>query len=263
MVRPWLLACTLVLSSQTPLVGAPDDPVAAALIQKRHHHFQAAEQSLAALLARDPDHLAANLLLGSMRHYCGDLQGGFACIQRAAIAHPGDLEAQVMLAHAYLWLDRIEDAEKQANKTIAAWEGKDPDRALWARLLVALGGAQGLRAKKEGGWAALKDGLAVRGTFERALRADPDGAVPLYALGRYYLEAPALAGGDPRKGLEYVRRAMRRDPESHAMRAYYVQVLAQQGQKDAARAELVAYQRQFSDVPGALLAVQSLAARIR
>jgi len=263
MVRHWLLACVLTLSSGAPVAAAGEDPVAIAVIQKRKHHFAEAEQTLSAMLEKAPQDLDANLQMGYLKQYCGDPNAGAAYIKRAATAHPRSLEAQVMLVHAYLWLDRMEDAERQATKTVAAWEGKNPDKVLWAKLLVGLGGAQGLRIKKEGLWAALKYGLAIRGTFEKAREADPDGAIPLYALGRFYLEAPAVAGGDPQKGLELLRKAIRRDPENYMTRAFYLQHLVQSGKRDEAHDELAAYQRLFADVPGAMAAIKQAAAKLQ
>ncbi|HEY9856168.1 MAG TPA: tetratricopeptide repeat protein [Stenomitos sp.] len=262
MVRHWLLASMLALSTASAAVATGEDPVAVAVVQQRQHHFKEAEQTLNSVLEMDPDDLGANLRMGDLKVYCGDEKAAAAYIKRAAAAHPKDLEAQVMLVHAYLWLERLEEAEHQANKTIAAWEGKNPDKVLWARLLVALGAVQGLKVKKEGLVAALRYGMGIRGIFEQACAADPEGALPLYALGRYYLEAPAVAGGDSRKGLELVRKAIRRDPESHVARAFYIQYLLQIGKKDEAREELAAYQRQFGDVPRALAAIKQASAKL-
>jgi len=262
MIRHWLLACVVALSTLSAAVASAEDPVAVAMLQQRQHHFKEAEQTLNALLGKAPDHLEANLRMGDLKVYCGDEKAAAAYIKRAAAAHPWDFEAQVMLVHAYLWLDRLDEAERQADKTIAAWEGKNPDKVLWAKLLVGLGAVQGLKVKKEGLVAALKYGLAIRGTFEQACAADPTGALPLYALGRYYLEAPVVAGGDPQKGLELVRKAIRRDPESYVARAFYVECLLQVGRKDDAREELTAYQRHFADVPAAMSAVKQASVKL-
>lgn len=264
MVPRWLIACLLALSAAGPSwAAAAEDPVAIATLHRRQHRFQAAEEALVSVLERSPEHLGANLQMAYLKHYLGDDQACLPYMKRAAASHPGDLEAQVMLVHAYIWADRIDDAERQAEKTAAAWEGRAPDRSLWAKLLVGLGGVQGLRAKRDGLWAMVKYGLAVRGTFEKAYAADPEGSMPLYALGRYYLEAPAVAGGDPRKGLDLLRRAIRREPDDHGARADYLRYLVQLDRRAEAREELAAYQKAFDDVPAAMAAVQPLASRLK
>lgn len=261
MVRSWLMAGLLMLAVPLSALAA-EDPMALASAQKRQHRFLAAEQTLAALLAREPDHLGATLQMGYLKHVGGDDQTAFTFIRRAATDHPESFEAQAMLVHAYLWIDRFEDAERHAEKTIATWEGRNPDKALWAKLLVGLGAAQGLRIRRDGLWAAIKYGTAVRGTFEKALAADPEGVMPLYALGRYYLEAPAVVGGDAAKGLELLRRAVRRDPDSYELRADFVRHLIRAGKRAEAKAELEAYHQQFADVPQAIATIQPIQSKL-
>lgn len=264
MIRQRLIAWALAFGCASPAFASGGaDPLAVARDLQRQHRFQAAEKTLATILERAPDDLGANLQMGHLLHYLGDDQGSLRVLKRAAVAHPRDLEAQAMLVHAYLWVDRLDEAERQAERTSAAWEGKRPDGASWAKLLVGLGGVQGLRAKRDGLWAMIKYGLAVRLTFEKAYATDPEGVMPLYALGRYYLEAPAVAGGDPAKGFALLRRAIGRDPENHVARAAHVQYLDENGQQAAAREELAAFLKDFDDVPAAMATIQPLASRLK
>lgn len=261
MVRPWLIASVLLGATPLRALGA-EDPLALAQALQRQHRFSAAEQTLEALLERDPDHLGANLQRASLEHFVGDDQAAFECLRRAAMTHAESLEAQVMLVHANLWLGRFDDAERQAARTMARWQGRDPDPVLWSRLLVGLAGARGLRIRREGLWAAVRYGTAIRSTLEKAYALDPDGLMPMYALGRYFLEAPPVIGGDPPRGLALIRRAAGRDPDNYGVRADFVRYLIRSDRKAEARAELAAYGRAFADVPRALAVMRPIAAEL-
>lgn len=254
---PTALGMLLLMAS--PAYAALHSPEVAAAIALAHaHKLKAAEHVLDTILDRDPTQLDANLQMGMLKDYAYEDQAGLTYFKRAASEHPESLEAQVMLVHAYIWTDRIRDAQRQADKTFAEWGNKDPDKALWAKLLIGLGGVQGIRAQREGLWAALKYGLAVRGTMEHAYALDPGGVMPLYALGRYYLEAPGMAGGNANKGLEYLSRAVAKDPQNHKYRLDYLRYLRKTGHAHQFQRELASYQADFADCPPAMTALQPL-----
>ncbi len=261
MIHRCLIAAVLLLS--TPSYAWAGDPFAQAEALRREHRYEAAEQALGAVLRRSPDHREANLQMGALKQYLGDSKAALPYYQRAASTRPTDLEAQASLVHAFLAAGRLDEAERLAEKTIADWEDRNPDKAQMAKVLVGIAAVKGLRIKREGIWAALKHGLAVRSILEKAYAYDPEGVMPLYALARYHLEAPAVVGGDAKRGLEMLRRVIRRAPEDHAARAYLLQYLTDQGAISEARTELAAYRKAFEAVPGAMEAVRTLMAKLQ
>ncbi len=90
----------------------------------------------------------------------------------------------------------------------------------------------------------LRQGLKYRGAIkdalETVLRIDPayeQGSADR-ALGRWYLEVPALFGGSRKKSEEHLRRSLTYNPNSIASRFFLAETLAELGRDREARDEL-------------------------
>jgi predicted Zn-dependent protease len=246
------------LGSGPAVAGTVDE--ARALRAK--HKLAAAEEVLAEALARDSVHLDALLEAGYLAEQARDDPSALKYFSRAAKAHPESLVAQNMAVHAYLWIEDHEHALQFAEAAHEKFATRDPDKTLWSDLLVGLGGAQGMKAERGALAAALKYGLGVRSTFEKAVATDPEHGRAVYALARYYLQAPAIVGGDVAKGFKLLERALRLNPEDSRFQEAYIRALAKHGRKDDARRAYDRYQRRFGDIPGAMREIEDELAAI-
>jgi tetratricopeptide (TPR) repeat protein len=223
-------------------------PVAAHLRQGR---FSQAQQLVEQALAKDPDLLDANLLMGQVLDHVGDFDGALSYFKRAAEGNPESLEAQVWLGAGYLAAEKYDQGIAVSEKALSKWEKKATDKELLSRLWVNLAGSQGLKAKREGLFAMLRFGTGVRGHLEKALTIDANSRTQ-YALGRYFVEAPSAVGGDPKKGLPLIEKALKSEPFYHAMRANYIRGLAAAGQKADAKAEWARFKTDFGGFSGVM-----------
>jgi tetratricopeptide (TPR) repeat protein len=261
-----VLAFALALTFGAPCFGAAAfaaDPVSEARTMRKKHRLEAAERALEGVLAKDDDNLEALLEMGYLRELERDDRGALKYFGKAAKGHPESLEAQAMAVHAYLWNNDYETALEIAERAVERFGKTSPDKTLWADLIVGLGGAQGMKADRGGIGAALKYGLGVRQTFERAVAADPEYGRALYALSRYYLQAPGIVGGDPAKGLKMLEKAVRLAPHDSRFQEVLVRELIKAGRKEEARAAFERYKERFGDVPGAMKAIRDEAAKLQ
>ncbi|MBM3273508.1 MAG: tetratricopeptide repeat protein [Candidatus Sericytochromatia bacterium] len=256
-----ILAIVLALTFGAPAFAA--DAVGDARALRKKHRLEAAERVLEGVLAKDDGNLEALLEMGYLRELERDDKGALKYFGQAARAHPGSLEAQAMAVHAYVWNEDYETALDIAESAFERFGKKSPDKTLWSDLIVGLGGAQGMKADRGGIGAALKYGLGVRQTFERAVAADPEHGRALYALSRYYLQAPGIVGGDPAKGLKMLEKSIRLAPHDSRFQEVLVRELIKAGRKDDATAAYDRYKERFGDIPGAMRAIRDEAAKLQ
>jgi len=115
-----------------------------------------------------------------------------------------------------------------------------------------LGGAQGLKANRGSLVDKLRFGPQVKGTLERALALAPGNANAQYAVGRYYLEAPAAVGGNPGKSVAYLEKAVTLDPNFFLAAAYMIRAYQATGKPARATQLLADYKRRFAGLPAPL-----------
>jgi ATP/maltotriose-dependent transcriptional regulator MalT len=98
--------------------------------------------------------------------------------------------------------------------------------------------AQGRILQQRGLGAAARGFTELRRENERALELDPDCALASFALGRMCEELPKLLGGGPNKAEVWFRRGVASDPNYTIIRLGLARVMARQGRRDEARAQL-------------------------
>jgi predicted Zn-dependent protease len=98
--------------------------------------------------------------------------------------------------------------------------------------------AQGRVLELRGKVSAAMGAAALRRENERALDLDPNCALASYALGRMYEELPGPFGGSLNKADAWLRRGVASDPNYTIIRLGLARVLAKQGRRDEAVAEL-------------------------
>lgn len=226
------------------------------------HRFQLAIRELAAIASQNPDSALAQLQLGDVDIFQDDATGALRHFRRALELDPGNLHARWGIADAALMQGNYDSAMRQVRPLIEAYgrqDGLSPDdhRQL-SMCYLTYGAAEGLEAQHGGLFAVLQYGLDVRSTLEKALQADPTNSWAYYAMGRYFLIAPAMVGGDPQRAIGEFLRAQKVDPANYHATLSLIEALEQQHHEASARTELAWYRKTFQDLPGALAALAEL-----
>lgn len=216
----------------------------------RQGRFADARQAL----ARAGSGLEAELARGDYALFVGEGEAAAEHFRRAAALAPQAAHPAWGLAYALLNLERFDPAVAAAEKAVAL--AKTPvDRS---RALATLGGAQGLKANLGSLMDKISYGPKVKASLTAALKADGRNPGAHFALGRFYLQAPGVVGGDPAKALKPLARAVALDPYYFNAGAWYLKALAANGKQAEARAALADYKRKFAALPAAQAAVADL-----
>lgn len=258
------LTLLLALAAASPAYASavPEFPVATPQLEKAKAEmlalrFGGAHAAAEQQLKRTPEDFDAQMAMGRVQDAMGDYDEALDSYKKCVRLKGGDFRAQIMVAHAQLMLDHYDRARELCEeleshpgfKTAPAWYRSE--------LYTTKGGALGIKSQREGVWAMLRYGLGVRHEFERSLELDPDNPRGLYALGRYFLEAPGPVGGDAEKGTALLTKATRDDPSDFVIRGYYVRGLLKtapaQAKEEAGRffkdfGELAEARKEFPDV---------------
>ena len=157
--------------------------------------------------------------------------------------NPKDFESAWKLARARYWLGtHAGDAERKAvleagiaaARAAAQLQPSRPEGHFW------MAANMGELAESHG----LRQGLKYRGDIKDALltvlKLDPafqQGSADR-ALGRWYYKVPGLFGGSDKRSEEHLRKSLTYNPQSSASLYFLAETLVDEGQKDAARAEL-------------------------
>lgn len=236
------------VSGSTYMVAvAPASPlVAKAKSQRVNGNFAAAKATLEEALKKNPNDAAALYEMGFVYERQGEYDEGYDYFKKA-VAADDSYENQIMLAHALLMIEKYDQSMDLCDKLESHPGFKGADDWSRSELYVVRGGAQALKAKREGFMAMIRYGLGVRKEFEKATQVDPENSRAWYVLGRYYLEAPGAVGGDPKKAMTLLTKAAKLDSSDWIIRGYQVRGLYQTNDADAKDAA-ERYVREFSDI---------------
>lgn len=250
-----------ILTAAVPSWATTPSALAQAATARARGEFYTAQHLLQALTRKDPRNLAGWLALGDLDDYLSEYQASYEDYRHAEALAPASLEVQAGLLQEINNLGQYDRAYELANRLLK----EDTQAAPWVRSKIYLGlaASQGFKAEHDGLWAMLKYGFAVKGSIQRALDADPRYGDAHYAMGRYYLEAPAAIGGDVHQALDDFHRAYVLDPADYSNRAYYIRTLLDTHQTAVAREEYQRYQALFADIPAAESLVKGISARLQ
>lgn len=148
-------------------------------------------------------------------------------IESLARSRPDDAEAQVLLVRLRLRQGRAEDAVDVAEDAVDL-APDDAQAHYW------LGNAYGTRIGQVGMLSKATMAPRLRNAFERAVKLDPQLHDARNSLVEFYLQAPAIAGGNVEKARAQAAELARRDPP----RGHYARGrIAQHAGDSAAAAE--------------------------
>ncbi|MBO9540527.1 tetratricopeptide repeat protein [bacterium] len=192
----------------------------------------------------------------------GEYEDALSYYKKSLAIKENDFAAQVMIAHALLMLERYNEAMDLCEKLEKHPGAKDASAYYRSEVYVVLGGAQGLKSKREGMMAMMKYGLGVRKQLEKGVEIDPDNARARYALGRYFLEAPGMVGGDAKKGTEMLAKAVKMDSDDWVIRGNYVRGLFQIN-SPSAKEEGERFVKDFASIPASQKTFADVIAKLK
>lgn len=240
--------------AQASLATHPRDPVALAYLARalfKEGRFQEAATVLAKIPATDAEGQVAR---GDYYDYVGELPRAQMAYQKALQADPENVDALLGLATVHLTLEELEEADHLGFQAAPFVPKDDPSQQ--ARLRVLQGGVAGLKASRGGLFEKLRWGPGVLHAFEQGRRLCPRSPYPLYALGRFYLQAPGAIGGGLPNAIAAFRSAIALDPFYHRARAELIQALEQAGADGEARELAHDFHQRFKGLPGVLAALR-------
>lgn len=258
LVAPVSVAPAMAESFQLAQAEGPVSQARSLMMQGR---FSQAQQVLESALAKDPDSFSANLMMGQVLDHMAEFEQALKVFKKVADANPDSLEAQVWLGSGYLAAEKYDLCVSVSEKAIAKFEKKATDQELLSRLYVNLAGGLGLKSKREGFFAMIQFGTKVRGNLEKALSINSNSRT-LYALGRYYVEAPGPVGGDPKKGVPLISKALQLEPKHPAIRANHIRGLIAAGQKAEAKEQWAKFKADFGDYAKVLAEAKDIDSKI-
>ncbi|MBM3244501.1 MAG: tetratricopeptide repeat protein [Candidatus Omnitrophica bacterium] len=116
---------------------------------------------------------------------------------------------------AYIKYMKFDFNQAVALATKVIEQGKDiVDLSNYVRAILIVSGAKGMIAHYGGPLSKIINGTAVFPGLKKAEKAKPDDPAVLFGLGAFYLLAPRFAGGDLDKSLDYLNKAVKKDPKS-------------------------------------------------
>lgn len=234
----------------------PADPEANAWLARSLYKQGRFGEAAAALKKAGATHPEALVAHGDYALYLGDADTAIRHYQAALAKAPKDVSALVGLASAHIQLEHFDQAFDTAEKA----EGLMGAESAYtkSRVLTVLGGAQGLKANKGGLGDKIKFGPKVKATLEKAVATAPQNANAQYALGRFYLLAPGLIGGNAGKSVGYLEKATQLEPYFYPAQAWLVRAYAETGKKDKASAELAEFKKKFGALPEAMREIANI-----
>ena len=208
-------------------------------------HFAAARRAASRLPADSVETLDVR---GDLAFYVGDYSAAAGYFARARAKDSKDVHAIRGLGSVDVHLARFDAALSLARAGLKLKVSRG-DRS---RLLTVLGGAQGLKADRGSLFDKIKYGPRVLGTLKQAVALDSQNAAAVYAIGRFYLEAPGVVGGNPSKAVPTLERAVRLDPYDFLHDAWLIRAYEKTGQSARATSEISSYKRKFGGLPAAM-----------
>lgn len=234
----------------------PDnDAEAHAWLSRAHTRQGRLDRARAALQDAGTASLAGRLAHGDYALFTGDYPAARAHFEQAAAMAPRDVHALWGLAAALLALQAYDRAEEAAARAHAGARSLPPSYR--SQALAIYGGVLGLRAQ-QGFVDKVTAGPRAKAMLEEAVALDPKNPYARFALGRFYLAAPAYFGGGADKAVAELKRAVALNPHYFPAHAFLIQALHQADRGQQAAQELAAYRRKFAGRQRALQELENL-----
>jgi len=125
--------------------------------------------------------------------------------------NPSFAPAYISLAYIRYRQMNFNQSVKLAVKVIE--QGRENvDLSNYVRAILIVSGSKGMIAHYGGPLSKIINGTAVFPALKKAEKLKPDDAAVLFGIGSFYLLAPPLAGGNPDRAEDYLKKAIKADP---------------------------------------------------
>jgi tetratricopeptide (TPR) repeat protein len=186
------------------------------------------------MLAMDPESIEARWGLAELARRRHESKEARKVLEEIIEKDPGYAPAYVTLAYIFFDKRNFDDAMRMAFKVIHMGR-KNVDLTNIVRAYLLVGGSKGMIANKGSIWTKLIQGPQVMGYLKKAQSLQPENADVYFGLGSFYCLAPKIAGGDRKKGISYLEKAIERDPHLTVGYARLAQVWRRLGNKEKYR----------------------------
>jgi tetratricopeptide (TPR) repeat protein len=106
------------------------------------------------------------------------------------------------------------------------------DLSNYVRAYLIIASSKGMIALAGGPFSKLINGMQVLPYLKKAEKLEPESAGVAFGLGSYYVLAPPFTGGDKKKGLGYLEKAVRLDPQFVDVYARLAEFYQAQGDRE-------------------------------
>ncbi|MFC1658287.1 tetratricopeptide repeat protein [Candidatus Omnitrophota bacterium] len=199
----------LISSQENP--GSLEDLYVLAMLYLNLHKNSDAESVFKAMLTLEPGLTEARWGIAEVLRRRGENQKAEELLQGIMKESPGFSPANITLAYLRYRQTRFQEAIRLALAVLR--QGQDEvDLSNYTRAYLIIGGARGMLASAGGVFSKIVNGTQVLPNLKKAEELQPDSPAVLFGLGSFYFLAPAIAGGNRQKALEYLERAIEVDP---------------------------------------------------
>lgn len=234
--------------------GATPDPhgvLERAMALRAAYHLKQSIEVIEAAYGQHPTDPQISLVLAGYYNAIKAHARSLALYQSVLAARPGDATALVGVADELAWMKRTPDAIALCREVLGR---RDAPREALAKARVVLIGAEASEAYGHGLVSLIHYAFGVLPALKEAASTDPQSPEVHFALGRYYLHAPAFLGGDARKAASELDLARRLDPYDFTIRAWWISALKHAGANVAPM--LASYRTDYQDLAPARLELE-------
>ena len=191
--------------------GSLENMYILALVYLNLHKVEEAEGIFEEMLVRDPDSKEAKWGLAEILRRRKETEASEEILEKLIKTYPSFSPAYITLAYSKYRQGEFNQAVKLALR-VRRQERQNVDLSNYTRSYLIYAGAKGMIASRGGPLSKLLNGTQVLPNLKKAEALQPDSAAVLFGLGGFYFLAPAVAGGNIDKSLEYLQRAVEVDP---------------------------------------------------
>ena len=228
---------------ETLLTQAQKDPVspgaqyALALSCLNLYRIPEAREAFEKMLALDPESPEARWGLAELARRQHRPDKAKKDLEDIIQKNPDYAPAYITLGYIHFDKRNFEEAQRLAFKVIRMGR-KNVDLSNTVRAYLLVGGSKGMIANQGSTWTKLVQGVQVMGYLRKAQSLQPRNADVYFGLGSFYCLAPVIAGGDKKKGVDFLEKAIEIDPHMTVAYARLAQTWRRLGDEEKYRSYL-------------------------
>lgn len=207
------------------------------LVYLNRYDISAAQQTFEKMLSLDSQNVPARWGLADVLRRRHEPEKAEKLLDEIIKDDPAFYPAYITLGYMLFDTKEYDRSIRLALKVLKG--GRDHvDLTNYTRAYLIIGGAKGMIADAGGPLSKLINGTQILPYLKKAEALMPDYVGVLFGLGSFYTMAPSVAGGDWEKGLGYLEKTIKADPQFVDVYARLAQVWGRRGDKEKSKAYL-------------------------